>query len=164
MPGKKLVKSVSARISTLTELIDEALPLWDLCSDHGQIGLFALESGKVSDVTFVDIRQHLIVQLSAKIEEMADEKYKTNFICDDILKMQLPLFPVNFVIAGVGTNLIMQFLSRLFGRKGDRIICNTHQSPDIFEKKLKLLGIQEFQKIALSAEKPKTQTIWAFQL
>lgn len=164
MPGKKLVRNVGVRISTLVELIDEELPLWDLCSDHGQIGLFALESGKVSDVTFVDIREHLIAQLAAKIEELADGKYKISLITDDILKMKLPLSPVNFVIAGVGTNLIMEFLSRLRERKGDRVICNTHQSPEIFEKKLKFLGIQEFQKLSLRVEKPKTQTIWTFQL
>lgn len=164
MPRKRLAKHVSLRISSLISLLDETLPLWDLCSDHGQIGMLALETSKVSAVTFVEIRGHILSQLSANIENHALQRHSITLLHSDILLMPLPAHPVNFVIAGVGTNLIIDFLSRLKKRKGDRIICNTHQNPDLFDMKLHSLGFVASQKIVLTVEKPKTQTIWAIQL
>jgi len=55
--------ALSARLSAALENSKTGLPLWDICCDHGQLGLQALQNGNFSEVHFVDQVPHIIQKL-----------------------------------------------------------------------------------------------------
>ncbi len=108
--------------------------IWDLCCDGGQIGSVALDRDPEATVVFVDKRPRIVEDLTALLARFPHYRGRYRIVCDDILRMDLPSGPATFIVAGVGTDLIWEFVSRLAGRRGDCIIASTSQDPVRFEE------------------------------
>ena len=130
----------SERVREITGLLHPALPVWDLCCDHGQIGCAALAALTGTQVVFVDRARPTVERLERRLGHSQRFAGRYRVQCDDVLQMELPAAAVNFVVAGVSTNLICAFLSRLLDRRGDRIVCNTFQDASRFEERVLALG------------------------
>ncbi len=123
----------SPRVEAILARVQPGLPIWDLCCDGGQIGCVAMDRDPAASVVFVDKRPGIVRALTPLVARWPPYAGRYRILCADVLRMDLPPGPVNFVIAGVGTNLVWAFADRLTDRVGDLVICSTSQSPERFE-------------------------------
>jgi tRNA (adenine22-N1)-methyltransferase len=105
----------SERMKLFVELALDDLPLWDMCCDHGYIGLLALSSKRFSHVYFVDNVDHIIKRLQNLIDQ-SPVKYDSSTITlvnskAEDLKVYID---GTCVIAGVGGRTIVTILDTLF--------------------------------------------------
>jgi tRNA A22 N-methylase len=123
----------SPRVDALLGRVQPRLPIWDLCCDGGQIGCVAMDRDPTASVVFVDRRPGIVEALTPQVARWPRYAGRYRILCADVLRMTLPPTPVNFIIAGVGTNLVWAFADRLVDRVGDVVICATSQCPERFE-------------------------------
>lgn len=100
---------LSLRLQTLLDRCHSDLPLWDLCCDHGLLGLQALNSGRFTEVIFNDIVPHVLEPLRRQVGDDA------RVICapaEDIPEQ----LTGNLVLAGIGGERILKILLAHFGR------------------------------------------------
>jgi len=160
--SRPMRKKTSARVERILSLLDPKLRAFDLCSDLGLIGTEALLQNKVQHVTFVEIKPHLIEDTKERIANLSVME-RASFIQADVLQYSFPEEASNFVIAGVGTNLIVAFLMQMKPRKGDLVICHTHQNITRLEHKLSEMSLVPF-RVQDFAIKGRVERIWAFRL
>jgi hypothetical protein len=131
----------SSRVRAIVDLLNPALPVWDLCCDHGFIGRAALEQYSDTRAVFVDRAAQTVRALAESLGRSSRLAGRYRLVCADALHMELPAAPVNFVIAGVSSIVICRFLEGVTGRRGDRIVCNTFQDPELFEARVRTLRL-----------------------
>lgn len=95
--------ALSLRLQTLLDRCDSGLPLWDLCCDHGLLGLHALVSGRFSEVIFNDAVAHVLEPLRARVGDDA------RVICGLAEDISEPMHG-NIVLAGIGGERIRKIL------------------------------------------------------
>lgn len=142
--------------------VDAALPVWDLCCDGGLIGCVAMDREPTATVVFVDKRARIVEALEGLLARGPHYAGRHRVLCADILEMPLPAAPVNFIVAGVGTNLICAFLGRLHHRPGDRIVASTSQNPERFERLAAEAGFLAADREAVTSRTGR-QTIWTMR-
>ncbi len=59
--------TLSTRLGTLLEHCEKGGALWDLCCDHGYLGLYAAQTGCFSEIILNDCVSELIDKLSSKV-------------------------------------------------------------------------------------------------
>jgi tRNA A22 N-methylase len=151
-----------SRIDTILDLIDPTLPVWDLCCDRGVIGCAVLDRWPAAHVTFVEKRPAIVEALAAFVARRTERDGRFDVRGEDALRIVLPDAPASFVIAGVGTNLICAFLARLEGRRGDRVVCSTSQSPERFERLTNEGGWRVCERRDVSSRTGR-QTVWVME-
>src|SRR4051812_49221992 len=104
--GPFKIMRLSPRLEALLTRCVPGFPVWDLCCDHGLVGLAALESGKFTAVIFNDSVEHLLNLLKPKINGRADCRIVHAF-AEEISE---PLTG-NLVLAGIGGEKIYKILS-----------------------------------------------------
>ena len=104
----------TARMELLVSLGREGLPFWDICCDHGYIGILALKSQRYTSVYFVDNVEHIIDRLAKliKISPLDFPKDQAVLIHSPAEDLSLKLFGT-VVIAGVGGRTIIKILKSL---------------------------------------------------
>ena len=157
-----MVKKKTARVERILSLLDPKLRAFDLCSELGLIGMEALLQNKVEHVTFVEIKSHLIEETKKRITNL-NLTSRASFVQDDVLQYSPPEEASNFIIAGVGTNLIMSFLSKARRRTGDVIVCHTHQNIVRFEHKLSEISLIPTGAFDVEVGN-RVERIWFFRL
>jgi tRNA (adenine22-N1)-methyltransferase len=100
------VPKLSPRLQALLDRCEPGLPLWDLCCDHGLLGLAALESGKFSEVIFNDAVPHVLEALAPQISNYENSRVVLG-LAEEI---QEPLTG-NLILAGIGGEKIFKILS-----------------------------------------------------
>lgn len=55
------------RLQSLLDRCESGIPLWDLCCDHGYLGLKALSSGRFTEVIFNDSVPHVLDDLRTRL-------------------------------------------------------------------------------------------------
>lgn len=113
--------------------VDNALsdqPFWDVCCDHGYIGIGALQSLKFSEVHFVDQIPHIMDRLDKLIHQSPslNPDYKFFLHTQSAENLEVPVFG-NLLIAGVGGTTIKIILESLVNRnllKADRLLLSPH--------------------------------------
>lgn len=150
------------RVDAILARVEPTLPVWDLCCDGGVIGCVAMDRDPSATVVFVDKRPRILDALGALLARGPHYAGRHTIACADILDMPLPPAPVNFIVAGVGTNLICAFLQRVASRTGDRIVASTSQNP---ERLARLAADAGFLATAREDVTSRTgrQTIWTMQ-
>lgn len=122
--------SLSLRLQSLLDRCQGGLPLWDLCCDHGLLGLSALKSGRFSQVIFNDIVDHVLEPLRDKVGEDA------RVICAPAEDIPEPLTG-NIVLAGVGGERILKILLAHSDRgtlKAERIVTCPEKDAEWFAR------------------------------
>ncbi len=100
---------LSPRLQTLLDATRAGHPVFDLCCDHGHLGVAALLSQRIPHVTFVD-RVPAIVDTVSDRFPVALERTRATFLCADA--RELPPRPVtgSVIIAGVGGDVVRDIL------------------------------------------------------
>jgi tRNA A22 N-methylase len=140
--------------------LDRALPVWDLCCDHGRIGSAALEAYPEAHAVFVDRARLTVERLAGSLAHTRRFSGRYRLLLADVLRMELPAAAANFVVAGVSTNVICAFLDRLRARWGDRIVCNTFQDASRFELRVQGLGFAIDSCVDVATRSGR-QRVWA---
>jgi tRNA A22 N-methylase len=152
----------STRVDAILACVAPGLPVWDLCCDGGQIGCVAMDRDPLVPVVFVDKRPRILGALERLVARGPHYAGRYRIVSADVLWMDLPPVAVNFIIAGVGTDLICAFLDRLVSRRGDRIVCSTSQCPDRFEALAEAHGFMVDSRQGV-VSRHGSQTIWTLR-
>lgn len=139
---------VSLRMKTFIEHALPNAPFWDICCDHGHIGLEASLRGTFSEVHFVDQVPHIM----KKLEELIASKPKGQtplFIhCLAAEKLDLKI-EGTFLVAGVGGLTISTIIKPLL--ENNRLACERLLlSPQTDEKTLLLFIDSDIMKLSYS--------------
>lgn len=125
--------------------------IWDCCCDHGLLGFALLsrqisrqQSGQASSIIhFVDIVPDLMGKVQQKLEHFyPDSKWKAH--CLDVAKLPLTQYQGKHlvIIAGVGGDLMMQFISAINQQHKnlniDFLLCPVHHQ---FALRQKLIAL-----------------------
>jgi tRNA (adenine22-N1)-methyltransferase len=103
MPNLK--RTLSTRLSFVFSKLLPGEAVWDICCDHGYLGIKAHSSGLFSHVHFVDQVKHLIEPLRELFGETAGASFYA------LPAQDLPVtLRGNVVIAGVGAELICKIM------------------------------------------------------
>jgi tRNA (adenine22-N1)-methyltransferase len=94
------------RLQALLDRCEPGLPLWDLCCDHGLLGIAALESGKFSEVIFNDAVPHVLDALAERLAGYQNAR-SIRALAEEI---QEPLTG-NVILAGIGGEKIFKILA-----------------------------------------------------
>jgi tRNA (adenine22-N1)-methyltransferase len=113
--------------------IDNALKndvLWDICCDHGYVGIKALESSQFSEVHFVDQIPHVMDRLEVLIKQYwrirPEHKYTLHAMSGEDLELDIC---GTMLIAGVGGLTIKKIVSTLVEKKklkAKRLLLSPH--------------------------------------
>ncbi len=167
---KSPIKAANSQLSQrLSTALENALPgkeFWDICCDHGILGIHALRSQNFLEVNFVDQVPEIMRRLEEKIRKYIKKSDfpvgKLNFYTCPAEVLQAPL-KGNICILGVGAekiNFILQEWARLNLLHADRLILGPHKDTEWFCEKV----IPHFQRYHLVKkidllEKNRTRTI-----
>lgn len=107
--------ALSKRLKLIFDQLIPGEPVWDICCDHGYLGLAAYESNRFSEVNFVDQVPQIIQRLEETFNQVVKDKdnhTRANFIAraGEHLSHQLN---GNVVICGVGSYSIFQIVKSL---------------------------------------------------
>ena len=138
---------VSKRMEQLVELAIDGAPFWDMCCDHGYIGIRALESNRFSKVIFVDSVKPIIDRLSKLIAQspLQTQSKKFQLINSKCENLDFEIFGT-CVIAGVGGRTIINILDSLQKKdllKAERILLSAHTDETLL---LDFLSCDDFLK------------------
>lgn len=95
---------LSLRLQSLLDRCEAGLPLWDLCCDHGHLGLEALRSGRFPTVIFNDAAAHVLDDLRGQVGGQP-----ARLLCARAEEIREDLTG-NVVIAGIGGEKIYKIL------------------------------------------------------
>ncbi len=127
--------SVSSRMKLF---VDSALPnlaFWDMCCDHGYIGLYALQTNLFTEIHFVDQVPEIISKLKDRIDKSNQLKshHKIYFYSQDASSIS-DVVDGNILIAGVGGSTMIKILSGLsnsYKLNANRILLSPHLEEDL---------------------------------
>lgn len=125
------MRVLSTRLQFVYEKLEIGHDVWDLCCDHGYLGIVALKSQKFGHIHFVDQAVHLVEALKAR---WAQESF-ARFHAMPAQKLEAPLTG-NVVIAGVGGQTISEILGGLKNKgnlKARRLILVPHKDESQLE-------------------------------
>lgn len=135
----------------MKHFIDNALknqPLWDVCCDHGYVGIKALETSEFPEVHFVDQVPHIMERLETLIKQYWRIKPEHNYFLHlhsgESLEMDVN---GTMLVAGVGGLTIKTIVSSLIEKKrlhANRLLLSPHTDEKVL---IQYLEDAEFQKI-----------------
>jgi tRNA (adenine22-N1)-methyltransferase len=139
MPGTRFMNSagvetleqkVSERISRIGDFVIDGRPTWDICCDHGQIGLWAYRTHRLPELHFVDRAPHITADLERALSPHMDLT-SIYFHSMDAAALQLPPTPCNVIVAGVGFKSMRRIVGTLYPvTRPHRVIISVHSEEE----------------------------------
>lgn len=124
------MKRLSERLKTIASLLGNASEYWDVCCDHGLLGMTLLRETDAR-VAFVDrvpeLTNHLI--MSAEMNLSSDELARASFHACDARDLEGPIRGA-VAIAGVGGETIARIVRAWTERgilRADRLVLGPHK-------------------------------------
>lgn len=103
----RLGKRLKALFDAIPPGYDE---VWDLCCDHGRLGLALLESRRANQVHFVDQIDSIMVDLHRRLEQYGATGYQLHTLPAEQLVLTANTRPL-LVLAGVGDEVTQAIVS-----------------------------------------------------
>lgn len=126
LPNPKL----STRMKSFLEHALKGQPLWDVCCDHGYVGIKALESSEFLEVHFVDQVPHIMQRLEMLLKQSwkikSEHKYFLYLLPAEAIEGEVH---GTLLIAGVGGLTIKTIVSTLIANqklKAHRLLLSPH--------------------------------------
>ncbi len=147
------------------------LPFWDICCDHGYIGIGALKSDKFSEVHFVDQVPHIMDRLEKLFLQSPHLKphYRYFFHRLPGEAIEVEIFG-SFLVAGVGGATATSILKSLLERKNlkaHRLLISPHMDEKILltftTEKIFKVQYQFIEKIEIE-EAGRVRPLYIFDL
>lgn len=101
------------RLTALFEAIPSGYDaIWDLCCDHGRLGMALIETGKAPEVRFNDCIDSIMTDLEARLIRYGARGYQLHTV--EAEQLQLPRNGYHLlVLAGVGDEMTIRILQSL---------------------------------------------------
>ena len=152
---------LSPRIQLIVDHVIPNEPFWDLCCDHGYIGIGALTYKDVSEVHFVDQVPHIIEKIQSYSKSTQTPLFYHTSPAENLTEQ----FSGTVVICGVGMNTIQDVLVANQKNKKSSIqrwIIGPHTHQDVSEVLSSLLtNYKLFQKTSV-LERGRTRDFYIF--
>lgn len=163
--------ALSDRLKLIFGQLLPGYAVWDICCDHGYLGLHAYQSQLFPEINFVDQVPEIIARLEQRFyREIAQSHNSTtsHFWPQPGENLNLELTG-NLVISGVGSYTIFQILKSLQAKnllKAQRLIlCPQNDVVKIDEiKKLQGFCYRQSQDIISVTEKDRVREIYVLDL
>lgn len=165
--------TLSPRLEALFRLLLPDHPVWDVGYDHGQLGLFALASGKFPQVNFVDPVEKIAVSLQAKLssKNFSETRNQASIHVCNLSDLSVQV-DGSLVFAGVGANNILtnvEVLVKESKLNARRLVLSPHRDAKVFCEKSQSLAPLFIQKYKLAVtqtviERGRTRYIYVFEL
>ncbi|SER02227.1 tRNA (adenine22-N1)-methyltransferase [Amphritea atlantica] len=137
---------LSKRLQQIEQLVASDYDhIWDCCCDHGFLGAELLSRPTSATIHFVDIVPQLMTQLENRLRRFypdARERWETH--CIDVARLPLQQYSGKqlIIIAGVGGDLMIQFLEAIHQQHAqlniDLLLCPVYQQYALREKLIEL--------------------------
>lgn len=101
------------RIRAIIEFVDNASTLYDVCCDHGLIGINALVQKKAERVVFIDVSKPSLDKVSINLNKLSTESLaeSTRIVHTDAIGFEFENEQRNcLIIAGIGAHLLVKIL------------------------------------------------------
>lgn len=165
------MSSLSKRLKLIYDQLLPTKPVWDLCCDHGYLGLYAYESERFTAVHFVDQVPEIIDRLEVTFKEKvmtAANNTSVNFYACAGEDLSRPISG-SLVISGVGSYTIFQILKSLQEQsllKAERLIlCPQNDVVSLDElKKLPDFSYRQNLETLTVIEKDRLRQIYVLDL
>jgi tRNA (adenine22-N1)-methyltransferase len=140
MLDEYLEHKVTQRIVRLGSYVVEGRPTFDLCCDHGLIGLWAWSRHPLPELHFVDRAPGVVAKLESALGKRLDlERFFFHAI--DAAELKLPSEPCNVIVAGVGYRAMVRIIEAIYPIKHPhRLIISVHAEEESVEPTLKKIG------------------------
>lgn len=121
---------LSKRMKCFIENALKGQPFWDVCCDHGYVGIKALESSEFLEVHFVDQVPHIMQRLERLIHQSSHIKPEHKYVLYQQAGEQIDReIKGTLLIAGVGGLTIKTIVSSLIANKNlsaQRLLLSPH--------------------------------------
>ncbi len=130
---------LSHRLNTIYQNVLPQAPLWDICCDHGQLGLFAYQHQLCPQVYFVDQVETIMTNLERLFQKKVlfeTSPVETYFFTKDGAKLDNKLTGT-VVIAGIGGLNMKSMLLSWQERNilwASRLILSPHRDESLYQK------------------------------
>ena len=130
------MKKHSLRIQKICDLVpDNMAPIYDLCCDHGHIGLELHLRNTKREVSFVDV----VPQITERLHSYIPRSNNLKIFTEDATKLYITdsKNPI-FIISGIGAELSYKIFQNLYKQKPEAyfLFC-IHQKTEYLKEKLK---------------------------
>lgn len=167
MPKKN---NSSQRLQIIEELLLPNKPVWDLCCDHGLVGLSSYEKRKFPEIHFVDKVPSIIQKLRDNFITHCSNPNnltKVSFYATGAESLTESLTG-SVVVAGVGAGTIIQILGSLINQQrlyAERLILAPQNHLDRIEKfmQVDLAEIYQLYDKRVCLEKHRSRVVMAYQ-
>lgn len=152
---------LSPRIQLIVDHVLPHEPLWDLCCDHGYIGIGALAYQNVSEVHFVDQVTHIIEKIKSYKNSTQTPLYFYNLPAENLTHQ----LHGTVVICGVGIHTILDVLKHYQKNseyKVKRWIIGPHKPVDLTEVLTNSLPHYQLVKKTSAFERGRSRDFYIF--
>ncbi|MDA8793074.1 class I SAM-dependent methyltransferase [Bacteriovoracaceae bacterium] len=132
-----MIKS-TARINAIIDFISDVNILYDICCDHGLIGLNALIANKANSVVFIDISLPSLNKVKFNLDKVSDKISSSSIelVHLDAINYSFINTEENcLVIAGIGAHLLVKILNNECIQK-QKLILVPHSHSEVLESYL----------------------------
>lgn len=139
-PTAFLERRVSARMRAIVDCLEDGRPTWDLCCDHGRIGLWAWWTRSLPELHFVDRVPSVIESLKRDVARLAGGS-SIGFHPVDAASIVLPERPCNVILSGVGFRAFTRIVAALYAKpRADRLVVSVHAEAELLAPYLERTG------------------------
>lgn len=167
LPNPKLSK----RMKYFIEYALKDKPFWDVCCDHGYVGIKVLESSEFPEVHFVDQVPHIMQRLEALIKQSwrisPHHKYFLYLMPGEKIESEVH---GTLLIAGVGGLTIKTIISHLIGNQklqARRLLLSPHTDEKVLIHYIEdesFTNLYSFTKKILMPEGIRFRPLYIFDL
>lgn len=152
---------VSERMRRIVDFALDGRATWDLCCDHGLIGLWAWLSLDLPEIHFVDRAPGLIADLEQRIGRQL-ENDRMFFHARDASKISFGEQACNLFLTGVGFRASQRILAGIDPRiTPHRVIVSVHAEAEKLPRAMQELGWR-FAGATTLEEQGRVRTIFAW--
>lgn len=148
------------RLKAIFHCLQAGHATWDICCDHGLIGIYALRYGLSPKVYFVDQVAEIMHRLSQKLADYELQDVTQVYLCSGA-KIPAEKISGNVVIAGVGSLTMIEILKGIKDKLESPyfLILSPNKNPHLLEDYLESASLQ-IEKKQMLEEKNKARPIY----
>jgi tRNA (adenine22-N1)-methyltransferase len=156
-----LAVRVSPRMRRIVDFVLDGRPTWDLCCDHGLIGLWAWHVRDLPELHFVDRTPEVIRELEDRIRDHMEHS-ALHFHPRDASTIKIADVPSNVILSGVGFRASQPILAGIDPSvAAHRLIICVHAESERIPPNLRERGWTLAREVTIE-ERGRTRTITAW--
>ncbi|RYF50344.1 MAG: methyltransferase domain-containing protein [Cytophagaceae bacterium] len=108
---------LTKRMNAIVGYVRPDSTVFDICCDHGLMGLLALAQRNDSEVVFVDQSERALAAVRESLKDLDPSlAARAKVLCTAAETIVVPESPSDFIIAGVGTHTVISIIDHLFSK------------------------------------------------